>query len=165
MSSLGLRPWEDIQLPSGTYPIHLETHGTNITCQYIVCSFFLLVGTRVRKENFPELSNLLSPVMDCWDLLVQQIGVPLDQISQIKLENPQSGTGYLYRCFTQSLKWWVDNHDSPVYESIIDILDPGSGKITPVMNKVLAGELKQFVTNQRGELLESQYRLSYRLTM
>ena len=32
MSSLGLRPREDIQLPSGTNPIHLETHGTNITC-------------------------------------------------------------------------------------------------------------------------------------
>ena len=31
MSSLGLRPREDIQLPSGTNPIHLETHGTNIT--------------------------------------------------------------------------------------------------------------------------------------
>ncbi len=31
MSSLGLCPREDIQLPSGTNPIHLETHGTNIT--------------------------------------------------------------------------------------------------------------------------------------
>ena len=29
MSSLRLRPREDIQLPSGTNPIHLETHGTN----------------------------------------------------------------------------------------------------------------------------------------
>ena len=28
MSSLGLCPREDIQLPSGTNPIHLETHGT-----------------------------------------------------------------------------------------------------------------------------------------
>ena len=32
MSSLGLRPRKDIQLPSGTNSIHLETHGTNITC-------------------------------------------------------------------------------------------------------------------------------------
>ena len=131
------------------------------TCQYNVCSFFLLVGTRVRKENIPKLLNLLSPVVDRWDLLVQQIGVPLDQTSQIKLENPQSGAGYLYRCFTQSLKWWVENHDSPVYESIIDVLDPGSDKMTPVMNKDLADELRKFVvTNQRGELLKSQYRLS-----
>ena len=29
MSSLGLHPREDIQLPLGTNPIHLETHGTN----------------------------------------------------------------------------------------------------------------------------------------
>ena len=31
MSSRGRSPREDIQLPSGTNPIHLETHGTNIT--------------------------------------------------------------------------------------------------------------------------------------
>ena len=36
MSSLGLRPREDIQLPSGTNPIHLETHGTNITCMLVL---------------------------------------------------------------------------------------------------------------------------------
>ena len=29
--TLGLRPWEDILLPSGTNPIQLETHGTTIT--------------------------------------------------------------------------------------------------------------------------------------
>ena len=38
MSSLGLRPREDIQLPSGTNPIHLETHGTNITYSIIISS-------------------------------------------------------------------------------------------------------------------------------
>ena len=45
MSSLGLRPREDIQLPSGTNPIHLETHGTNITCRSsIIIDVFLLLA-------------------------------------------------------------------------------------------------------------------------
>ena len=40
VSSLGLRPRGGIQLPSGINPIHLETHGTNITCiRFIVIMY------------------------------------------------------------------------------------------------------------------------------
>ena len=46
MSSL--RPQEDIQLPSGTNPIHLETHGTNITC----ISHLSLLRVHYRSGSF-----------------------------------------------------------------------------------------------------------------
>ena len=105
----------------------------------------------MEKEALPKLLNLLSPVVHNWDLFVQQIGVPSDQISQIKAGYPQTGPSYLYRCFTQALEWWVANHDNPVYESMIDALDPGIGKVTPVMNRALARELREFTVKQRGE--------------
>ena len=105
----------------------------------------------MKKEALPKLLNLLSPVVHSWDLFAQQIGVPSTQISQIKEANPQTGPNYLYRCFTQALEWWVANHDNPVYESIINVLDPGIGKVTPAMNRALANELREFVAKQRGE--------------
>ena len=97
------------------------------------------------------LLSLLSPVVCSWDLFVQQIGVPPAQISQIKAGNPQTGPNYLYKCFTQALEWWIANHDNPVYERMIAVLDPGPGKVTPVMNRALAKELREFVAEQRGE--------------
>ena len=126
------------------------------SCQHIniVGSFYctlLLLGTRVKKEALPKLLNLLSPVVHSWDLFAQQIGVPSDVISQIKVATPQTGRNYLYKCFTQALEWWVANHDNPVYKSMIDTLDPGIGKMTAVMNRALARELREFIANQQGE--------------
>ena len=125
------------------------------SCQDIECSFYcalLVLGTQVKKEALPKLLNLLSPVACSWDLFAQQIGVPLAQISQIKAANPQTGPSYLYTCFTQSLDWWKSNHDNPVYESIIDVLDPGIGKVTPTMNRALASEVREFMTKEQSEL-------------
>ncbi len=48
MSSLGLRPREDIQLPSGTNLIHLETHGTNITCM------LTLLQSNIERLQYPN---------------------------------------------------------------------------------------------------------------
>ena len=118
---------------------------------FIILCTLLFSGTRVNKEALPKLLNLLSPVVCSWDLFTQQIGVPPTQISQIKVASPQSGPSYLYKCFTQALEWWVANHDNPVYESMIDVLDPGIGKVTPVMNRVLASELREFMAKHRGE--------------
>ena len=96
------------------------------------------------------LLNLLSPVACSWDLFAQQIGVHPAQISQIKEANPQTGPNYFCRCFAQALEWWVANHDIPVYETMIDVLDPGPGKVTAVMNRALANELREFMDKQRG---------------
>ena len=103
------------------------------------------------EEALPGLLNLLSPVACSWDLFVQQIGVPPTQISQIRAANPQTGTNYLYKCFTQALEWWVANHDNPVHETMIEVLDPEIGKVTPVMNRALANKLREFMAKQRGE--------------
>ena len=97
------------------------------------------------------LLNLLSPVACSWDLLAQQIGVPPAQISQIKVANPQTGPNYLHKCFAQALEWWVANHDNPVYEKMIDVLNPGPGRVTAIMNRALANELREFMAKQRGE--------------
>ena len=105
----------------------------------------------MKREALPELLNLLSPVAHSWDLFAQQIGVPAAQISQIKAENPQTGPNCLYRCFACALEWWETNHDNPVYERMIDVLDPGIGKVAPVMNRVLASELRGFMAKQQGE--------------
>ena len=105
----------------------------------------------MKKEALPKLLDLLSPVAHLWDLFAQQIGVPPAQISQIKVANPQSGPDYLYKCLTQALEWWVANDGDPVYERMSDVLDPGIGKTTPVMNRALARELREFMGTQRGK--------------
>ena len=116
----------------------------------IIHCTLLLLGTRVKKEALPKLLILLSPVVCSWDLFAQLIGVPPTQISQIKAVNPKTGPRYLYTCFTQALEWWEANHGNPVYESMIGVLDPGVGKVTPVMNRALASELREFMAKQRG---------------
>ena len=106
----------------------------------------------MKREALPELLNLLSPVACNWDLFALQIGVPLTQIPQMKSANSRTGPPYLHTCLYLALEWWVANHDNPVYESMIDVLDPGPGKVTPVMNRALASELREFTAQQRGEL-------------
>ena len=105
----------------------------------------------MKKEALPKLLRLLSPVACCWDSFALQIGVPPAHISQIKVANPQTGPNYLYQCFTQALEWWQANHENPVYETMIDVLDPGPGKVSPAMNRALANELREFMAKQRGE--------------
>ena len=104
----------------------------------------------MKKNALPKLLNLLSPVASSWDLFAQQIGVPVAQISLIMAANPQTGLNYLYmyKSFTQALEWWVANHNNPVYESMIAVLDPGIGKVTPVINRALASELREFMAKQ-----------------
>ena len=116
----------------------------------IMLLYSLVLGKRVKKEALSELLNLLSPVAHNWDLFVQQIGVPPTQIADIKAATPQTGPSDLYKCFTQALEWWVANHDNPTYESMIGTLDPEFGKATPVMNRILASELREFMA-KRGE--------------
>ena len=64
-----------------------------------------------------------------------QIGVPADQISQIKAVNPATNPSYLYTSLSQVLQWWIANHHSPTYEVTINVLDPKFGETTPVMNR------------------------------
>ena len=99
------------------------------------------------KEALPRLLNLLSPVVHHWDLFAEQIKVPHYLILQIKAANPQTGPDYLYKCFTQALEWWIANHDNPVYETIIGVLD----EVPAVMNRALAKDLREFLAKQRGE--------------
>ena len=113
--------------------------------------FFL--GARVKKETLPRFLNLLSPVLHSWDLFVQQIGVPTDKISEINITNAHSGPNRLYMCFTQAMEWWVANHSNPTYEVIIAVLDPEMGQTTPVMNRTLAKEVKEFMTKEWSEFL------------
>ena len=104
------------------------------------------------EEALPRLLNLLSPVACSWDLFVQQIGVPPAQVSHIRAVNPPTGPNYLFRCLTQALEWWVANHENPVYEGMINVLGPGPGCATPVMNRTLANQLRAFIAvQQRGE--------------
>ena len=102
----------------------------------------------MKEEALPELLNILYPVACNWELFAQQIGVPFDHISHIKAANPQAGPSY---CFSHALKWWQSNLDSPVYEIIIDVLDPGIGKVTPAMNRACAKEVREFMAKQSGE--------------
>ena len=101
----------------------------------------------MKKEALPQLLNLLSPVAHNWDLFAQQIGVPPTQISQIQADSNYA----VYKCLIRALEWWEANHDNPVYESMIAVLDPGIGKVTPVMNRALASKLREFMAKQRGE--------------
>ena len=104
-----------------------------------------LLGTRVKEKALPELLNILYPVSCDWELFAQQIRVPFDHISHIKAANPQAGPSY---CLSQALKWWQSNHDSPVYEIIIDVLDPGIGKVTPAMNRAVAKKVREYMAKQ-----------------
>ena len=56
-----------------------------------------------------------------------QIGVPADQISQIKAVNPATNPSYLY------------------------VLDPKYGETTPVMNRALASQVREFMAKELGE--------------
>ena len=106
------------------------------------------IGTQVKDEAFPELLNILYPVASKWESFAQQIGVPFVQLTHIKAANPQADPSI---CLSHALKWWQSNHDSPVYEIIIDVLDPGIGKVTPAMNKALAKKVREFLAKQKGE--------------
>ena len=98
-------------------------------------------------EALPKLLSHLSAVAPSWELLTQQIGVPLTQISLIKEAYPLSGINTIYTRFTRALDWWIKNHEKPVYESIIDALEED----TPVMNKALASKVRKFRDEQQGE--------------
>ena len=114
----------------------------------LLCTL-LRIGTQVKDEAFPELLNILYPVASKWELFVQQIGVPHVQITHIKAANPLADPSI---CLSHALKWWQSNHDSPVYEIIIDVLDPGIGEVTPAMNKAVAKKVREFMAKQQGEL-------------
>ena len=122
------------------------------SCNYpVTYTLICFLGTQVKREALPKLLNLLSPVAHSWDLFALQIGVPSTQISLIKVANPQTGPSYVIKCFTQALEWWEANHYNPVYEKMIDVLDPGPGKLTLVMNRALACELRKFMAEQQSE--------------
>ena len=106
----------------------------------------------MKTETLPRFLNLLSPVLHSWDLFVQQIGVPTDKASEIQAANANSSPSWLLKCFTQAMEWWVANHSSPTYEVIMDVLET-----TPVMNRTLAKEVKEFMTKERGELFFNAY--------
>ena len=103
----------------------------------------------MEEKALPKLLNLLSPIVRSWTLFARQIGVPVSQISLIRKANPVSGPRYLYTCFTETLEWWVNNHHNPTYEAIIAILDPKRGQTTPVMNRTLARQVRQFMAKQQ----------------
>ena len=105
----------------------------------------------MKEGALPELLNLLSPVVHSWKLFAFQIGVPSDQISQIEAVKSSTNPTSLYTCLTQVLEWWRANHDNPTYEVIISCLDPKPGGATPVMNRALASDLREFVAKQQGE--------------
>ena len=110
----------------------------------------------MKKEALPKLLTILYPVACKWELFVQQMGVPWDQISLIKTANPQADPSY---CLNLALHWWlsnypspgyeVSNYSSPVYEIMIDVLDPGSD--TSTMNKALAKNVREFITKEQSE--------------
>ena len=102
----------------------------------------------MKKETLPRVLNLLFPVLHCWDTFVQQIGVPIHKVSEIKAANTNSGPSWLSKCFTQAMDWWVDNHSCPTYEVIIAVLDPEMGQTTPAMNRSLASQVKKFMAKE-----------------
>ena len=122
-----------------------------VECVYIKILHFS--GTYVKKETLPRVVNLLSPVLHSWDLFVQQIGVPTDKVYEIRAANANSGPNWLYMCLTQAMEWWVINHCNPTYEVIIAVLDPEMGQTTPVMNRTLATQVKEFMAKEWSELL------------
>ena len=107
----------------------------------------------MKKETLPRFLNLLSPVLHSWDLFVHQIGIPSDKIFEINRTNAHSGPNRLYMCLTQAMEWWVANHSNPTYEMIIAVLDPEMDQTTPVMNRTLAKQVKEFMTKEWSEFL------------
>ena len=103
----------------------------------------------MKEKALPKLLNLLSPIVHSWALFARQIGMPSTQISLIRAANPVPGPNYLYTCFTKTLEWWVNNHHNPTYEAIIAILDPKRGQTTPVMNRILAEQVRKFMAKQQ----------------
>ena len=106
----------------------------------------------MKEGALSRLVNLLSPVVHSWSLFALQIGVPTVQISQIQATNPPTNPTSLYRSLTQALEWWIVNHHNPTYEVIISALDPKLGETAPVMNRVLAGQVRGLVAKEQGEL-------------
>ena len=109
----------------------------------------------MKEGALPKLLHLLSPVAYSWGLFARQIGVPTVQISQIQAANPRTNPTSLYTSLTQVLEWWIANHHNPTYEVIISALDPKLGEITPVMNRALANQVREFMAKlkEQGELL------------
>ena len=103
----------------------------------------------MQKSALPKLLVILSPVVHNWSSFAGLIGVPSSQISVIEAANPR----YTVKCLSQSLDWWITNHCNPTYEAILAILDPKWGETTPLMNRDLAKEVKEFMTKEQGELL------------
>ena len=106
----------------------------------------------MKEETLPRLLNLLSPIVHNWGMFALQIGVPPNQISQIRAVNPAANSSYLYTCLSQVLQWWIANHPSPTYEVFINVLDPKLGETTPVMNRALANQVREFMAKEIGEL-------------
>ena len=52
----------------------------------------------------------------------------------------------------RAMDWWVANHSNPTYEVIIAVLDPESGQTTPVMNRTLSSQVKEFMVKEWGKL-------------
>ena len=104
----------------------------------------------MKNEILPRLLTLLSPVIHSWDVFVQQIGVPADKVLEIKTANAHTSPSWLYTCLTEALRWWVANYSSPTYEVIIAVLEPEVGQTTPVMNRTLASEVKEFMAKEEG---------------
>ena len=87
MSSLGLRPREDIQLPSGTNPIHLETHGTNITCRTPLCTGHTTCTPspcKVHNEGIPlyTMYILVADICAAYSLFCNNYYIVIHRMSQ-----------------------------------------------------------------------------------
>ena len=104
----------------------------------------------MKNEILPRLLTLLSPVIHSWDVFVQQIGVPADKVLEIQTVNAHTSPSWLYTCLIKALRWWVDNYPNPTYEMIIAVLDPEVGQTTPIMNRTLASEVKEFMAKEEG---------------
>ena len=125
-----------------------------IHCEQVVTTHLiaLTLGTLVKEEAIPRFVNVLSPMANNWDVFARQIGVPASQISLIRASNPPTSPSDPYACYTclsQALEWWVNNHDNPTYEAIIAVLHPERGQTTPVMNRALAHQVKEFMAKQQ----------------
>jgi hypothetical protein len=118
------------------------------------------LGVRVTEGALPSLLHLLSPVAHSWGLFAWQIGVPTAKISQIQAANPPTYHKSLYTSLTQALEWWTVHHHSPTYEVIISALDPKLGETTPVMNRALASQVREFMAKEQ----EKEFKLKKKLT-
>ena len=106
----------------------------------------------MKVETLPRLLSLLSPIVHNWGMFALQIGVHPDQISQIRAVNPATNPSHLYTSLSQVLQWWIANHHSPTFEVIINVLDPKLGETTPVMNRALANQVREFMAKEIGEM-------------